>query len=120
MRSTWSSHSKWSTNRSRRGWRCFKCEVERLGGCRFVGLSLRNHASRTWSSHELRTPLTAVMGFARVLEGGDSELPRTESTEMIRSIAEQSADLTNIVDDLLIAAKAEAGTLVVVGVLVDL
>jgi signal transduction histidine kinase len=39
---------------------------------------------------------------------------------MIRLVAEQGMDLTNIVDDLLVAAKSEAGTLEVASVRVDL
>jgi hypothetical protein len=39
---------------------------------------------------------------------------------MIRLVADQDMDLTNIVDDLLVAAKSEAGTLVVASVRVDL
>lgn len=71
-------------------------------------------------SHELRTPLTVVMGFAQVLRDEASGLSAEERAEMIRSIAEEGADLTNIVDDLLTAAKAEAGTLAVVRVPVNL
>ncbi|MDP3984745.1 MAG: GAF domain-containing protein, partial [Acidimicrobiia bacterium] len=71
-------------------------------------------------SHELRTPLTAVVGFAQVLEDEESGLSAPERAEMIRSIIEEGLDLTNIVEDLLTAAKAEAGTLTVVHVPVDL
>jgi signal transduction histidine kinase len=71
-------------------------------------------------SHEMRTPLTAVVGFAEMLQLPDSELTDEERFEMIRSIGEEGRDLTNIVDDLLTAAKAEAGTLTVVCVPVDL
>jgi signal transduction histidine kinase len=39
---------------------------------------------------------------------------------MVRLVAEQGMDLTNIVDDLLVAAKSEAGTLEVARVRVDL
>ncbi|MDH3259536.1 MAG: GAF domain-containing protein [Acidimicrobiia bacterium] len=71
-------------------------------------------------AHELRTPLTAVVGFAQVLRDGGSDLPSEERAEMIRMIADEGVDLTNIVDDLLVAAKAEAGTLTVSRVPVDL
>ncbi|MBK5268459.1 MAG: PAS domain S-box protein [Acidimicrobiia bacterium] len=71
-------------------------------------------------SHELRTPLTAVVGFALVLQDAHSGLSGEERAEMIRTIADEGADLTNIVEDLLTAAKAEAGTLTVVHVPVDL
>ncbi|HUP15769.1 MAG TPA: GAF domain-containing protein [Acidimicrobiia bacterium] len=71
-------------------------------------------------SHEMRTPLTAVVGFAELLQFPESGLSDDERIEMIRSIADEGRDLTNIVDDLMTAAKAEAGTLTVVRVPVDL
>ena len=71
-------------------------------------------------SHEMRTPLTAVVGFAQLLQRSDSGLSVDERAELIRSIADEGLDLTNIVEDLLTAAKAEAGTLTVVEVPVDL
>lgn len=71
-------------------------------------------------SHEMRTPLTAVVGFAQLLQIQDSGLSTEERAELIQSIADEGLDLTNIVEDLLTAAKAEAGTLTVVKVPVDL
>jgi signal transduction histidine kinase len=71
-------------------------------------------------SHEMRTPLTAVVGFAELLQFPESGLSDDERIEMIRSIADEGRDLTNIVDDLMTAAKAEAGTLTVICVPVDL
>ncbi|MEX1125256.1 MAG: GAF domain-containing protein [Acidimicrobiia bacterium] len=71
-------------------------------------------------SHEMRTPLTAVVGFAQLLQIEDSGLSAEERSDLIRSIGEEGLDLTNIVEDLLTAAKAEAGTLTVVSVPVDL
>lgn len=70
-------------------------------------------------SHELRTPLTAVIGFAQVLRES-TDLPAEERAAMIRSIVDEGLDLSNIVEDLLTVAKAEAGTLTVVQVPVDL
>ena len=71
-------------------------------------------------SHEMRTPLTAVVGFAELLQIEASGVSDEERSEMIRSIAVEGRDLTNIVEDLLTAAKAEAGTLTVVTIPVDL
>lgn len=62
-------------------------------------------------SHELRTPLTAVLGYAEVLKEGIDSLPRAERDDMLRSIADQGADLANIVEDLLVAARADINTL---------
>lgn len=71
-------------------------------------------------SHELRTPLTAVIGYGQILHQEGSALPADERAEMIQTILEESLDLANIVDDLVVAAMAEAGTLNVVTVPVDL
>ncbi len=71
-------------------------------------------------SHELRTPLTAVLGFAELLQDTDSSLTPEERSDIVRTIANQSTDLANIIDDLLVAAKAEVGMLVVLSVPVDL
>ena len=71
-------------------------------------------------SHELRTPLTAVVGFAEVLRKSDVELSSSDRLEMIDAIANQSADVTAIIDDLLVAARNDIGGLEVVAVPVDL
>lgn len=62
-------------------------------------------------SHELRTPLTAVVGFTRLLQEHGPRMPEEERAELIASVAEQASDLADIVEDLLISARAEAGTL---------
>jgi len=61
-------------------------------------------------SHELRTPLTAIVGYARLLADGRGLNP-DERTEMAAVVEQQAEDMVNIVDDLLTAAQAEAGTL---------
>jgi PAS domain S-box-containing protein len=71
-------------------------------------------------AHELRTPLAGVVGFAQLLRDESEELDPASRAEMVRLVAEQGMDLTNIVDDLLVAAKSEAGTLQVADVRVDL
>ncbi|MGH8951300.1 MAG: GAF domain-containing protein [Acidimicrobiia bacterium] len=71
-------------------------------------------------AHELRTPLAGVVGFAQLLRDDSEVLDPESRAEMIRLVAEQGMDLTNIVDDLLVAAKSEAGTLEVARVKVDL
>lgn len=71
-------------------------------------------------SHELRTPLTAVLGFANLLQDPASALSAEDRTDLQRLIIEGGTDLANIVDDLLVAARAETGTLSVVRVPVDL
>lgn len=70
-------------------------------------------------SHEIRTPLSSIVGFAHLLNES-SDLSPAERKEMIELVVQQSGDLTNIVDDLLVAAKADMGQLEVSSVPVDL
>lgn len=60
-------------------------------------------------SHELRTPITSILGFSQLLLDDDS-LP-AEATELIRLISDSSSDLSRMVNDLLIAARIDAGAL---------
>jgi PAS domain S-box-containing protein len=71
-------------------------------------------------SHELRTPLTVLVGFADLLNDDASVLSPEERSEMVQSMVSESAELTNIVEDLLVAAKSQSGLLAVVHVPVDL
>ena len=70
-------------------------------------------------SHEIRTPLASIVGFAQLLQDA-SDLSQEERREMTGLLVQQSNDLTNIVDDLLVAAKADLGQLEVARVSVDL
>jgi len=58
-------------------------------------------------SHELRTPLTGVIGFAQLLQDPNGQFSAAERAEMIQAIAKESADLSNIVEDLLTAAQVD-------------
>ncbi len=71
-------------------------------------------------SHEIRTPLSAVVGFAQLLRDEEAGLSDKDRSEMMSILIRQSGDLTNIVDDLLVAAKATSGRLEVSAVSVDL
>jgi PAS domain S-box-containing protein len=71
-------------------------------------------------SHELRTPLTAVLGFAQLLRDELASLSATERVEIIESIADQTSDLAHIVEDILVAARADNESLKVARVPVDL
>lgn len=62
-------------------------------------------------SHELRTPLTAVMGFATELAEAWENFEDAEARNVVQLIARQSADISNIVDDLLTVTRLEAGTM---------
>jgi len=69
-------------------------------------------------SHELRTPLTAVVGFAEELRRTLVDLP-ADKYEMIEIVSSQSTNLSHIVEDLLVAARAEIGELTIERVPVD-
>lgn len=69
-------------------------------------------------SHELRTPLTSVLGFAEVLRSMDDGADE-EREGLLEIIATEAVDLSNIVEDLLVAARAELGQLSVMDVPVD-
>jgi len=71
-------------------------------------------------SHELRTPLTAVVGYAQLLNDEVSGLSPAERREMTALIVSQGMDLTNIIEDLLVGARADAGTLTIAQVPVDI
>jgi two-component system OmpR family sensor kinase len=61
-------------------------------------------------SHELRTPLTGIYTAALALEDTGYSEP-VLATELNGMIIEQSADLTRMVEDLLVSAQADAGRL---------
>lgn len=71
-------------------------------------------------SHEIRTPLTGVVGFAELLKEDSIGSDPDERRTLVSAIAEQAADVSNIVEDLLVAARAELGELEVVAVPVNL
>jgi signal transduction histidine kinase len=71
-------------------------------------------------SHELRTPLTAVVGLAHTLAEGEDTLSTDERNEFVGILVEQSEEVAAIVDDLLVAARAETGHLSLVVEEVDL
>lgn len=62
-------------------------------------------------SHELRTPLSAVLGFAEELRDSAPALEPRDATEILELIAEQSRDMADMVEDLLVAARAEIGSI---------
>jgi signal transduction histidine kinase len=71
-------------------------------------------------SHELRTPLTAVVGFARELADNPQRFNPAETSAMIRTIADQSSDVSAIIEDLLVAARAQMGRVKMLSERVDL
>ncbi len=71
-------------------------------------------------SHELRTPLTAVIGLAELLRDPESDLDSEQRADLIDTIVESGFDVSNMVEDLLTAARQEAGQLTVVAVPVNM
>ncbi len=71
-------------------------------------------------SHELRTPLAAVMGFAEILRDDHADLSDDERRELTTTIAQEAYDLAGIVEDLLVAARAEIDSVHISRVVVDL
>lgn len=58
-------------------------------------------------SHEIRTPLTSILGFAALLREDPDTLQGPEAQDLISLIQLQSQDVTDLVEDLLVAARAE-------------
>jgi len=71
-------------------------------------------------SHELRTPLTTVVGLSTELSDSYDEFTPDEAQDLLKMIANQSLEVATIVEDLLVAARAESGTLKVSMAPVDL
>jgi signal transduction histidine kinase len=65
-------------------------------------------------SHELRTPLTAVVGFAQELRDGLSEMEEAEVATLVELVAQQSLEVADLVEDLLVAARSEVDSISVV------
>lgn len=59
-------------------------------------------------SHELRTPLTTVVGLSSELRDRDADFSAEERSEFTSLIASESAEVANLVEDLLVAARADA------------
>ncbi|CAN5868776.1 hypothetical protein BH23ACT5_BH23ACT5_12510 [soil metagenome] len=62
-------------------------------------------------SHELRTPLTSIAGFADALISGWRDLPESEIDEFLSYIHKQSLYLGDLVEDVLVIPRLEAGRL---------
>ncbi|MCP4304243.1 MAG: hypothetical protein GY788_05035 [bacterium] len=62
-------------------------------------------------SHELRTPLTTVVGLSMELSATYDQFSKDEAQDLLGMIADQSIEVATIVEDLLVAARAESGLL---------
>lgn len=64
-------------------------------------------------SHELRTPLTVVTGMAYELRERWGDLSREELAEFTNLLVDQSRDMSDLIEDLLVAARANIGNVTV-------
>ena len=64
-------------------------------------------------SHELRTPLTVVTGMAHELNERWMDLSDEEFGEFTQLLVEQSRDMSDLIEDLLVAARANIGNVAV-------
>jgi signal transduction histidine kinase len=71
-------------------------------------------------SHEVKTPLTVILGFADEIQGELSARGDADLAELAELVGDQGREITNIIEDLLVAARADVGTMTVVPELVDL
>ena len=62
-------------------------------------------------SHELRTPLTAIAGFTETLLQSWKDLGDDEVEEFLQIINEESKHLSELVEDVLVMPRLEAGRL---------
>lgn len=62
-------------------------------------------------SHEIRTPLSAVVGYIDLLADPSFEVSEDERASVLTTISHQASEVSNIIDDLLVEAKAKSGTL---------
>jgi signal transduction histidine kinase len=71
-------------------------------------------------SHELRTPLTVMVGYVMELVNHWDLFAEGERRELLGIAATQGAEVAGIIDDLLVAARIEAGELTFREEVVDL
>jgi len=62
-------------------------------------------------SHELRTPLTVISGFAETLSDSWTSLATDDIDEFLGMMRDESTHLTNLVEDILVIPRLEAGHL---------
>jgi signal transduction histidine kinase len=63
------------------------------------------------AAHELRTPLTVITGYISMLGDGSLGEPSERWAVPVGIIARKSQELTDLIEDLLVTARLEAGAL---------
>lgn len=71
-------------------------------------------------SHEIRTPLTAIVGLSEEIASSRHSMTDEELGELNRIIAVQSRELAELVEDLLVASRADFGNLSIRQEVIDL
>ncbi len=71
-------------------------------------------------SHEIRTPLTAIVGLSEEIVSSRTSLGEEERDELNGIIAVQSRELAELVEDLLVASRADFGNLSIRPEFIDL
>jgi signal transduction histidine kinase len=71
-------------------------------------------------SHEIRTPMTSVLGFASILQDELTLMNTAEVAEIVDLVENQAQEVADIVDDLLVAARAEIDAVAVVAQPIDI
>jgi signal transduction histidine kinase len=64
-------------------------------------------------AQELRTPLTAVVGFAEVLREQGNAMGRQQYQQLAAIVAEEATSTAEIIEDLLVFARANVGDLTI-------
>ena len=64
-------------------------------------------------SHELRTPLTVIMGMSAELANRNDAFTLEERREILAAVAEQSTEMSYLIEDLLVAARSQTDTITV-------
>jgi signal transduction histidine kinase len=70
-------------------------------------------------SHEIRTPLTAVLGYASMMSAESANL-NPAVAEQVSVVFEQATEVADIVEDLLVAARADIDEVAVIEEPIDL
>jgi K+-sensing histidine kinase KdpD len=86
-----------------------RSEVDRVVGMERRANELRD-AFNSIISHELRTPITAIYGGAKLLARRDRKLDPETREGLIHDLEAESDRLYRLVEDLLILARSERGT----------
>lgn len=96
----------WSVNRVRKARESERAAREEANEARHI-----KNDFVAMVSHELRTPLTSIAGFAETLTHGWKNLSDAEIAEFLGYISKQSSFLEDLVEDVLVIPRLEAGRL---------